>query len=271
MVWQKIDDQFGVSRKVTRIPRRNRLAAIGLWELASNYSVRALTDGVLDPIELEEVLATAPLTKELVAVGLWHEGGHACDRCVQPPKGGIVIHDFLEYNPDASSVDAARETKSEGGRHGNHIRWHANRGITDRTCEWCANAKRIRSDIASESLRNPPGPVPGPVPDDLTDIANETQSSPVPNVREFGPDEFNEIILQKAQRAGIRNLGKLYGLLGETVNGYLSASGAVELAQVIAERSTHPVKDVDAYVATACRKSPQDVQHWYDTCDLGVA
>lgn len=263
MVWQKIDDQFGVSKKVTRIPRRSRLAAIGLWELASNYSVRALTDGVLDENELDEVMATPALIGVLVGVGLWHAQGHACSRCVQPADGGIVIHDFLEYNPDASSVGAGRDEKSEGGRHGNHIRWHVNRRITDPSCDWCA--------IASGSLRNPPGPVPGPVPEDLTDIGNPPQSSPVVTVGAEGPDEVDEIVAQKARRAGIRDIAKLGRVLRSTVNGPLTSSSAVELAVLIADRSQHPVKNIDAYVASACRNSPEDVQHWYDTCDLGVA
>lgn len=105
----------------------------------------------------------------------------------------------------------------------------------------------------------------------LTDIGNDTQSSPDPNARTRGLDEVSEIVVQKARNAGIRDIRKLYPILAHTVQGALSPAAAVELAQVIADRSHHPVKDVDAYVATACRKSPEDVQHWYDTCDLGVA
>lgn len=271
MVWQKIDDQFGVSKKVTRIPRKQRLAAVGLWELAANYSVRALTDAVLDENELDEVLATPALTDLLIRVDLWHGTGHECDRCAQPPAGGIVIHDLLVYNPDVSSVKANRDIKSEGGKQGNHIRWHERRGITDPSCDWCAIGDRFVVDVASDSLRNPPGPVPGPVPERPTDIGTDTQSSPDPNVRAFGPDEFNEIVTQRAQRAGIQNLGKLYALLTDTVNGHLSPTGAIELAEVIVSRSQQPVKDVDRYVASSCQKSPDDVQWHYDRLDLGVA
>lgn len=106
---------------------------------------------------------------------------------------------------------------------------------------------------------------------DLTDITYDTQSSPDLTVHARGLEPVSEIVAQKARRAGIKNLDKLYPILARTVDGPLTASAAVELAQVIADRSQHPVKDVDAYVATACRKSPDDVQHWYDTCDLGVA
>jgi hypothetical protein len=105
----------------------------------------------------------------------------------------------------------------------------------------------------------------------LTDMGHDTQSSPDLTSARGGLDEVSEIVVQKARNAGVRDIRKLYPILARTITGHLSPAAAVELAQVIADRSQHPVKDVDAYVATACRKSPEDVQHWYDTCDLGVA
>lgn len=260
MVWQKIDDQFGISRKVTRIPRRNRLSAIGLWELASNYSVRSLTDGVLDAVELEEVLATAALIRELVAVDLWHAVGHDCVRCVQPPAGGIVIHDFLEYNPDASSVSAARDTKSEGGKHGNHVRWHLNRRISDPKCEWCATGE----PIASASLRNPPGPVPGPVP--MTDMTYDTQVSPESDVAAGSTDEG---VITQARFVGVRDLTSLMVAFRECC-GPITPQGTIELVRTICSRSKHPVEKVDAYVLTVIRDTPDEVRWDYERLDLGA-
>jgi hypothetical protein len=99
MVWQRNDDQYGVSRKITRIPVTAlgvpiKLAAVGLDQLAKNYSCREMTGGILDAVELDSVLATPVLVDELVRVELWHRTGHDCEECVQPPPRGIVIHDF---------------------------------------------------------------------------------------------------------------------------------------------------------------------------------
>ena len=261
MVWQKIDDQFGVSRKVTRIPRKNRLAAIGLWELASNYAVRALTDGVLDDAELDEVMATPTLVAALVKVGLWHEAGHDCERCIEPPAGGIVIHDFLEYNPDASSVAAGRESQSEGGRHGNHVRWHTKRGVTDPSCEWCAIGDPIGNPIASVSLANPPGPVPVP----KTDMTNDFEVSHVGDVAQQWTDQEKS----QARSAGIKNVDAVASALVGCC-GPMSNRAVVLLCQAICARARRTVTRVDGYVLTAAKSSPDDVRWEFERLDLGA-
>lgn len=111
MGWFKMDDQFGVSQKVIRIPRKKRKTIIGLWTLAGNYAARALTDGVLEAHELDELDASAAEVAELVRVGLWHSSGHACGRCVPVGDRAVVIHDFLEYNPSREQILAAREAE----------------------------------------------------------------------------------------------------------------------------------------------------------------
>ena len=37
----------------------------------------------------------AELGAQLISAGLWHEPGHDCDLCVQPPDGKVVIHGFF--------------------------------------------------------------------------------------------------------------------------------------------------------------------------------
>ena len=111
MPWQKIDDQFGVSKKVIRIPRSRRQQCVGLWLLGLNYAGRALTDGLLEEHELDELGARATDVAELVRVELWHDHTHGCDRCATPPSGAIVIHDFLVYNPSRARVEAQREAE----------------------------------------------------------------------------------------------------------------------------------------------------------------
>lgn len=111
MVWQKTDDQFGVSKKVVRIPRARRFQVIGLWTLAGNYACRVLSDGLLEAHELDELGARKPDVAELVRVGLWHGHGHTCPKCVAVEDGAIVIHDFLIYNPSRAEVEAAKEAE----------------------------------------------------------------------------------------------------------------------------------------------------------------
>lgn len=268
MVWQRVDDQFGVSKKVTRIPLKQRLAAVGLWELASNYSARESTDGVLDEAELESVLATRPLVAELVRVGLWHGPEHGCDHCVQPAVGGIVIHDFLEYNPDASSVAAERESKSDGGRLGNHVRWHVRRGITDPRCDLCV----IGEPIANRSLRNPP--VPGPVPDpDLgqTDTQGSHTSGPVGN-RASGTDEgdIEALCVRQSAALGVEFV-KVRTHLGMATGRLPSPTVVMRIIATVLERATPPVKSPTGVVLTAVKRDWAEWQKFIDTAEEAAA
>lgn len=268
MVWQRNDDQYGVSKKITRIPRRDvkaplRLAAVGLDQLAMNYSVRALTDGVLDESELDEVLATRLLIAELVRVGRWHQPGHDCESCVQPPAGGVVIHDFLVYNPDAASVLAGRSEQSAGGKHGNHVRWHEARGIADPTCEWCATGMRSpkrskpesEGESVHESLRNPPGPVPGPVPQ--TDTITARPPSTDPAAREGDRDE---IIHSEQERLRIKSIDRLRRAFMPVVGSIADPLLVIGLTEKRLIQSKRHVRSVEAYIETACTNSPGEIR-----------
>lgn len=84
-------------------------------------------------------------------------------------------------------------------------------------------------------------------------------------------DRIDGEVQGSADVVGIANLQKLHRILSSVVEGPLSPAGAVELTAVIIDRAHYPVRDVDAYVATACRDTPADVNRWYVECDLGVA
>lgn len=283
MVWQKIDDQFGVSQKVIRIPRKRRQQVVGLWTLAANYAVRALTDGVLEEHELDELDARDVDVAELVRVGLWHRHGDRCDSpaesCKPAPKGGVSIHDFLVYNRPRDSVAAEREAKQQAGNEGNHQRWHVQRRITVAGCEFCelqkGSHKRSQGDRTRESSANPPVPVPsqsrpGPVPTPGLDMTYEPEVRPVGDVVALRTDnEFEESVRERATAAGVRDLPRLHGLLARAVKpiGPLSPAASVVLIEAITNRATGEVKDVDAYVVAAARNQG-DVQGMYAAEDL---
>ncbi|UAJ78339.1 hypothetical protein IT072_13835 [Leifsonia sp. ZF2019] len=174
-----------------------------------------------------------------------------------------VIWNYDEHQETRAAREARQATNTANGKRGGRPRKNPTetQSVTDSVTGSGSEPKPTKNQSQSQESEI----------DDLTDMTYETQSSPDPNAGTRGLDEVSEIVIQKARNAGVKDIRKLYPILARTVDGPLTASAAVELAQVIADRSQHPVKDVDAYVATACRKSPADVQHWYDTCDLGVA
>lgn len=277
MVWQKIDDGFGVHKKVIRIPRKKRLEAVGLWTLALNYSGRAGTDGILDLSELHECLARPAMVDELIRVDLWHGADHACETCAQPASGGVVIHDFLEYNPDAASSAGDLTARSEGGKHGNHIRWHESRGIVASGCEWCRIASPGESHTRSHTDRlgvagESPGPVPGPDPqtDDVTYLPG-VSPDPAARASDISPElalliEEREFIRAEADKLGLRDVPRARRLL-EGVVGPMPAddSYVIELVRAIVVLALAPVTHADGYVRTTCENSPDEVRSQWAT------
>lgn len=166
-----------------------------------------------------------------------------------------VIWNYAEHQETRADREARSETNTANGKRGGRPR------KTGSVTESVTGRVAGKTQSQSQSQES----------EDLTDITHLPQSSPDPTAGTRGLDEVSEIILQKARRAGIKDLGTLWDALAYVVSGPLSAAGAVELAEVIVARSQQPVKDVDAYVTSSCRRSPDDIQWHYERLDLGVA
>ncbi|GGD33270.1 hypothetical protein GCM10010915_12070 [Microbacterium faecale] len=106
MPWFKVDDGFYTSRKVLSIPRSCRLAAVGLWTMAGNWSGRELTDGRVPNYVLAELGATSRLRRALVEARLWLDHG----------SDGIEFNKWAEYQPTRSEVEADRAKAAERQR-----------------------------------------------------------------------------------------------------------------------------------------------------------
>lgn len=253
MVWQRIDDQFGVSQKVIRIPRKRRQQVIGLWTLAGNYSVRALTDGVIEEHELEELDAKEVDVAELIRVGLWHGPSHRCSACPRPPTGGVVVHDFLDYNFSRQQVMADREKE--------RVRKAAQRA--KRSPGGTPDGTPDGSDpVSGEPVPSRPDPVPSP----LTDTPHEPQSGPVGDGSPKGL-EGGEVVSLQARAAGIKDLAGIMRVLRPIV-GAVTEAGAIELVMERTKCSPGEVKNVDAYFARACKNSPDEIRDDYERLDI---
>lgn len=138
MTWFKVDDKLWGNEKWVAAGKGAR----ALWTAAGTWSAFQMTDGHIPAHILPILRATRAEALELAKVGLWHAHGHECKRCEQPhdPKGWI-FHDWADFQPDAASEDVRRDSgrkaMSEAGGMGNHLRWHANRGITVPACPHC--------------------------------------------------------------------------------------------------------------------------------------
>jgi hypothetical protein len=128
-MWFKVDDKLHDHRKTRRVRRsdtnkRRDVAPFGIWTLAGSWCGANKTGGFIPLEVIEEWDDDAEvLAMRLVAAGLWSEdevGGEA----------GYRFHDWADQNPNG-------EDPGDYGRRGNHIRWHAGRGVIDPTCDLC--------------------------------------------------------------------------------------------------------------------------------------
>ncbi|WP_311257360.1 hypothetical protein [Microbacterium sp. WCS2018Hpa-9] len=163
-MWFKVDDRLHASRKVRRIPRAIRLEAMGLWVISGSWAAGEGLDGFVPEYMIEEFGGRAKLVDALITAGLWVEAAE-----------GTAFHAWTEYNPDAETVQAGREAKAEGAKHGNHKRWHVKRRTKVPGCEWCfpdqlsdldqiTDGELIGSPSSTDGEANPPDPTrPDPI------------------------------------------------------------------------------------------------------------
>lgn len=144
MSWGRVDDGLDDNPKFAGIP----LAAAGLWLMCLPQALRR-SDGFV-PSGMPQRFAgadAASLASELVDRNLWE----LADR------GGWRYHDFQEYS-------SLREKRSEAGAKGAAARWQN-------------NGKTMATDASRGGT-----PVPVPVPEELTPLANARGARRSPSV-----------------------------------------------------------------------------------------
>lgn len=106
MTWFKVDDRLPTSRKLIRIPRSKRTAAIGLWTIAGAWSAHDLTDGVIPAYMIDEWGGTDDDAQALIDAGMWERTEHDGDAAYAFVKWG-------EYQPLKAAVEEKRERDRE--------------------------------------------------------------------------------------------------------------------------------------------------------------
>ena len=102
MAWFKVDDGFHASRKLLKIGKRARFAAIGLWTVAGSWAADQLTDGHVPDYMIKEWGAPPTAPESLVDAGLWER-----------THDGYTFRNWHEYQPSKQDVDAERAASRE--------------------------------------------------------------------------------------------------------------------------------------------------------------
>jgi hypothetical protein len=145
------------------------------------YCGQHLTDGSFPMTPLLRLAGVKPtVAKALIAAGLWHEAGHACDRCPQPMAGTGIVHDYLVHQRSSGEAKALRDARREAGRKGAASRWdsngdgkshsnshhksHANSEANEMASASQTDAKPMAEvEVEEEEEKNPPdADAPGP-------------------------------------------------------------------------------------------------------------
>ena len=102
MTWVKLDDGFADHPKIERLSAD----AFRAFVHSLCYSSRHLTDGHIPDAALQRI-ARRSAVRELEGCGLWERNGD-----------GIVIHDYLEFQPSSAQIRQRRAADSARKRNG---------------------------------------------------------------------------------------------------------------------------------------------------------
>ncbi|AHB31669.1 hypothetical protein ArV2_gp59 [Arthrobacter phage vB_ArS-ArV2] len=81
------------------------------------YCAQHLTDGIVASKAMQRKAGGSEADVHiLLSAGLWHEPGHTCTSCPQPPVGKVYVHDFLEHNREAAEAKRVSERRSEAAK-----------------------------------------------------------------------------------------------------------------------------------------------------------
>jgi hypothetical protein len=173
-----------------------------------------------------------------------------------------VIHNYDEHQQTKAERAALVAKNTENGRKGGRPRkpkQEETQSDTDSDTDSEPNQKQSQSQSqSSKSESEKP----------FDDVTHLPRSSPSGDGPGNGLD-VGEIISLKAKKLGVKNFEKVFAMLRGVV-GDLTPAGALELIGETTGRARNEVKNVDAYVATACRKSPEEVLADYDRLDLAA-
>ena len=154
MAWYKVDDRLPTSRKLMRIPRAQRKAAIGVWTLAGAWSMHEMTDGFVPAYAIEEWGGDDTDAQALVRAGMWEEDERDGD-----PGWQFVNWD--EYQPTKADVEAKRERDRERKRNQPRDRGGKFAGRTVNALDSARNdteSERMATD-STVPLPSPPLPI----------------------------------------------------------------------------------------------------------------
>lgn len=104
----------------------------------------------------------------------------------------------------------------------------------------------------------------------LTDVTYLPESSHLRIAGAVDSDQLSDSVAARAARIGIADLAGVRRQLERAIGQPVSRHGAVLLAEAITSKAPGEVRNVDAYVAKACRTTPAELKEAYFDLDIGA-
>lgn len=229
------------------------------WELLSDAAFRALHEmqDIMRQYGMDGRMLAAQAEKRWRKKVLDELVNGIDDRPLLVRDGdAYVMRSYSEHQFTTADAEKLRKDRAEAGRAG---------GLAK-----AANAKRSLANGVASATDSGWQNVPESESELKTDVTHLSRSGSGSNARAATPDRIRNAHDQ-ASDLGVKDLGATRTLLAGAVGEPVSLGGAVELVRAVLSLAARPVRDVDAYVATACRKSPAEVQRAYFDLDIGGA
>jgi len=109
-MWWRLEAAARNNRKIRSVSD----SAAWLWACCGMYSAEQLTDGFVPQEEVDAMLARA---SDKAALAQCFE-----ERLLHEAKGGVKVHDYLDYNPSAAEVKKISRARSKAGRKGANVK-----------------------------------------------------------------------------------------------------------------------------------------------------
>lgn len=164
-----------------------------------------------------------------------------------------VMRSYAEHQFTTADAEKLRKDRAEAGRAGGRAK--------------AANAKqRLAGGVASATDSGWQN-VPMSESESEVDVNYLSRSGSGSNARDAMPDRI-QLAHDRAEALGIRDLASVREMLERAAGEPVSLLGAVELVRAVLSSAVSRVRDVDAYVATACRNSAAEIQRAYFDLDI---
>lgn len=163
MPWIESHTSLRYHPKVARLSRKLSIpipAAMGHLHCLWHWALEFASDGDITKFDIDEIAAAAMFDPNDYDLSGGDIGGDSAfvkalvdSGWLDESETSLTLHDWWEYS---GQLMESRRQAQEGGKFGNHKRWHQDRGVVDPTCSFCRVVESPPESPPDEEKNRPP-------------------------------------------------------------------------------------------------------------------